>query len=118
MNTNERKQPAESFVGKTVTIKIDRPIGFKHKNIVYPINYGYIPNTVSGDGEDIDVYLLGVSEPVSEYTVHIIGIVYRKNDIEDKLIAAPIGVTFSKEEIENEINFQERFFETYIEVLK
>ncbi len=70
-----------SMLGTIVTIQVDHPLGSvhpKHPNIIYPVNYGYIPGTQSGDGEELDVYLLGVNEPVKEYTCRIVGIVYRK----------------------------------------
>ena len=37
---------SKEFLNKIVTVTIDRPL-----YSTYPINYGYIPNTVSGDGE-------------------------------------------------------------------
>ena len=117
MTLNERHQLVKPLLGKIVNIKIDRPIGYVHKNITYPINYGYIPNTCSGDGEELDVYLLGVNVPLQEYKAQIIGIVYRRNDIEDKLIAVPVGKIFSKKEIEKEIDFQEKYFDSYIELI-
>ena len=115
-----RKALVKSYLGKTVHIEIDRPIGYIHKKekytLTYPINYGYIPNVLGGDGEELDVYLLGVSEPINECNVQIIGIVHRENDIEVKLISAPIGMNFSKTEIENAISFQEKYYKTYVEV--
>lgn len=87
-----RKALVRSYLGKTVNILIDRPIGSVHPNhedIVYPINYGFIPRVLGGDGEELDVYLLGVDTPVEKYTARIIGIVHRLDDIEDKLVAAP-----------------------------
>ena len=86
-------------------------------SIEYPINYGFIPDVFGGDGEELDVYLLGVDEPVSEFECRIIAIVHRENDDEDKLIGAPLGMAFSKEEIENAIHFQEQFFNTKVEIL-
>ena len=116
-----RKALVKSYLGKTVDIKIDRPIGCVHKkekySLTYPINYGYIPSVIGGDGEELDVYLLGVDKPVTEYRVKIIGIAHRENDIEDKLIAAPVGLNFTKEEIEQAINFQEQYYETHIEII-
>ena len=116
------KNLVKSYLGKTVTIKIDRPIGYVHSkenySLTYPINYGYIPEVIGGDGEELDVYLLGVNEPVSEYTAKVIGIAHRYNDVEDKLIAVPQGMVFTKEEIENAVRFQEQYYETEIEVLK
>ena len=103
MTVTERKALVRPYLGKTVTIKIDRPIGYIHKkdnySLTYPINYGYIPGVLGGDGEELDVYLLGVDVPISDYTGKIIGIVYRKNDVEDKLVMAPEGVVFTQNEI-------------------
>ena len=118
----ERKNLVKSYLGKTVSIKIDRPIGYVHStenySLKYPINYGYIPGVLGGDGEELDVYLIGVNEPVNEYTAKVIGIAHRHNDVEDKLIVAPDGVCFTKDEIENAVRFQEQYYETEIEVLK
>ena len=117
----ERKALVSSYLGKTVRIKIDRPIGFVHKKpgktLVYPINYGYIPGVLGGDGEELDVYLLGVDEPVEEFEGRIIGIVYRQNDVEDKLIMAPAGAAFDKKTIEKQIDFQEKYYITSVEAL-
>lgn len=117
----ERKALVSSYLGKTVRIKIDRPIGYVHKKpgktLVYPINYGYIPGVLGGDGEELDVYLLGVDEPVEEFEGRIIGIVYRQNDVEDKLIMAPVGAAFDKKTIEKQIDFQEKYYITSVEAL-
>ena len=104
-----RKALVKSYLGKTVTISIDRPVGSvhpKHHDIIYPINYGYIPKVLGGDGEELDVYLLGVDTPVKEYTARIIGIVHRHNDVEDKLIAAPEETNYTNEEITEAVKFQ------------
>lgn len=120
MNYAERKAQVKSYLGKIVTIGIDRPIGYVHKkekySLTYHINYGYIPGVLGGDGEELDVYLLGVDEPVEEYTAKIIGIVHRENDVEDKLVAAPEGMSFSKEDIAEAVHFQEQYYITEIEV--
>ncbi len=114
-----RKALVKSYLGRTVDIKIDRPIGYIHKkeeySLTYPINYGYIPDVLGGDGEELDVYLLGVGEPVQEYTVQIIGIVHRHNDVEDKLVAAPIGKSFTAEEMYSSVHFQEQYYDSEIE---
>lgn len=122
MSADERKALAESFLGQTVSIKIDRPIGYIHRkekyDLIYPINYGYIPGVLGGDGEEFDVYLLGVDKPVEEYSAVIIGIAYRENDVEDKLIAAPAGMSFTASEIESAIHFQEQYYKTHISTEK
>lgn len=121
MTVTERKALVNSYLGKTVTVKVDRPIGYIHKkenySLTYLINYGYIPGVLGGDGEELDVYLLGVDVSVSDYTGKIIGIVYRSNDVEDKLIMAPEGVVFTQNEIKEQIYFQEQYYETEIEAL-
>ena len=117
---NERKELVHSFLGKTVNIKIDRPIGYVHQkdgySLTYPVNYGYIPDVIGGDGEELDVYLLGISVPVAEYTAEVIGIVHRRNDVEDKLLAVPHGMDFTKEEIAQAVHFQEQYYDTEIEL--
>ena len=118
MTLEERHALVESYLGKTVHIGIDRPIGYVHhkkdRTLVYPINYGYIPNVLGGDGEELDVYLLGVDEPVSAYTCRIVGIAYRENDVEDKLIGAPDGLALSAEEMAAAIHFQEQYYRTRV----
>ena len=119
INYTLRKALVDSFMDKVVTIKMDRPIGSPHpkrKEIVYPINYGYIPNVIGGDDEELDVYLLGVDKPVLEYKAKIIAIVHRSDDVEDKLVAAPVGMTYSKDEIAKAVNFQEKYYKINIEV--
>lgn len=119
INYTLRKALVDSFMDKVVTIKMDRPIGSPHpkrKEIVYPINYGYIPNVIGGDDEELDVYLLGVDKPVLEYKAKIIAIVHRSDDVEDKLVAAPVGITYSKDEIAKAVNFQEKYYKINIEV--
>lgn len=116
-----RKALVKSYLGRTVDIKIDRPVGSTHSghpDLTYPVNYGYIPGVMGGDGEELDVYLLGVNEPVTEYRAKIIGIVHRENDIEDKLVAAPIGFEFTEEEVAKAVHFQEQYFDITIEILE
>lgn len=116
-----RKALVKSYLGKTVDIKIDRPIGYVHQkekySLTYPINYGYIEGVLGGDGEELDVYLLGVDKPVTEYCAKIIGIVHRENDVEDKLIAAPVGMIFNQSQIAEAIYFQEQYYKTYVEAI-
>jgi inorganic pyrophosphatase len=117
-----RKEQVRSYLGKTVEIGIDRPVGYVHhkgdKTLTYPINYGYIPSVLGGDGEELDVYLLGVGEPLEKATCRVIGIAHRENDVEDKLIAAPVGQSFTADEMRRAIEFQEKYYHTSIEALK
>ena len=112
------KALAHSYLGKTVEIRIDRPLGSTHPShpeLVYPINYGHIPGVIGGDGEELDVYLLGVEEPVDTYLAPIIAMIHRHNDTEDKLVAAPEGKHFTQEEIAQAVAFQEQYYESEVE---
>ena len=114
----ERHAQVRFYLGREVTIGIDRPIGYVHhkgeKTLVYPINYGFIPDVLGGDGEELDVYLLGVDAPVERFTGTVVGIVFRANDIEDKLVMAPTGTVYSAAEIAKAIHFQEKYYQTSV----
>lgn len=107
------------YLGTRVTVVIDRPLGSAHpafKHSRYPINYGYLPGTVAGDGAPIDAYVLGIEEPVAEATGVVIAFVLRTNDVEDKLVVAPPGRRFAAPEIEALVAFQEGFFDSRVVV--
>ena len=106
----------ESYLGKKVKIKLDRPFGSKHPKhgFIYPVNYGYVPNTISNDGEELDAYLLGVFEPVQEYEGECIAIIHRINDDDDKLVIVPAGKNYSNDAIEALTEFQEQYFQHII----
>lgn len=104
----------------TVTVTIDRPLGSyhpKHKELYYPINYGYVKGIISGDGEEQDAYVLGVYEPVETFTGKLIAIIHRLNDAEDKWVVAPDNMKITAQEIEKQVSFQEQYFESIIEML-
>ena len=102
------------YLNKILEVKIDRPIGTKYKNYetIYPINYGYVPNTISGDGEELDCYILGIYEPLKTFKGKCIAIIHRTNDDDDKLILAPENKTYTNTEIRALTDFQERYFES------
>ena len=104
------------YLNKTVTVKMDRPLGSKHPDwdLIYEVNYGYVPNTISGDGEELDCYVLGVDKPLDNFTGKCIAIIHRINDNDDKLIIVPEGINFTDEEIRTLTNFQEKYFESII----
>lgn len=106
----------ETYLNKTVTAKIDRQMGSKHPKhgFIYPVNYGYIPNTISGDGEELDCYILGIHEPLETFTGKCIAIIHRTNDNDDKLIIVPEDKKFTDGEIRVLTDFQEKFFESKI----
>ena len=108
-----KKVSYKDFLGKKVKVVMDRPMGSKHPkwNFIYPINYGYIPNTISGDDEELDAYIVGIFEPVEEYEGKCIAAIHRLDDDDDKLVIAPEEKIYTKQQIEALVEFQERFFE-------
>jgi len=109
-------EKASNFIGKVVEVEMDRPLGTRHPkhNFMYPVNYGYVPGTVSGDGEELDAYVLGVFEPLNNYIGKCIAVIHRINDDDDKLVVVPEGKNYTDEEIRVLTEFQERFFESEI----
>lgn len=112
-----REKIIQDLLGKTVHVEVDRPIGYVHGDIVYPVNYGYIPGVMAADGEEQDAYILGVTQPVSAFDGRVVGAIRRKNDCEDKLIVAPDGMVFHQAEIAEAVHFQEQYFVSTIDSL-
>ncbi len=105
------------MIGKIVKVKVDRPLGSyhpEHKEMYYPINYGYVEGVIAPDGEEQDAYVLGVDQPVHEFIGKVIAIIHRNDDVEEKWVVAPENSSFSKEEIYEQTYFQERYFDTDI----
>ena len=76
------------MIGNIVTVKVDRPMESyhpEHKDMNYPINYGYIEGVIAPDGEEQDAYLLGLEEPVEEYTGIVIAIIYNGSVVKTKI---------------------------------
>ena len=110
------KANAKDYLGKEVSIEIDRPMGTRHPKhgFMYMINYGFIPNTISGDGEELDAYLVGEFEQVEKSSGKVIAIIHRTNDDDDKLIVSKDNKEYSDDAIRALTEFQERYFESII----
>jgi inorganic pyrophosphatase len=111
------KNYAAKFLGKVVKIKIDRPLGSKHPkhDMIYEVNYGFVPDTKAPDGEEIDAYLLGVDNSLDEFTGKCIAVIHRLDDNDDKLIIiSENSENISDEEILRLVNFQEKWFKSEI----
>ena len=52
--------------------------------------------------------------PIAEFVGSVIAIIHRFDDIEEKWVVAPEGVTFTEEEIMKKVAFQEQYFHTEI----
>jgi inorganic pyrophosphatase len=102
------------MIGTIVKVTVDRPLGSyhpKHKNMYYPINYGYIEGVIAPDGEEQDAYILGVDVPVKEFVGKIIAVIHRNNDVEEKWVVAPEDTSFTVDEIMEQVRFQEQYFD-------
>ena len=115
---NEGLAEPMDYLGKTVHMIVDRPKGSVHPkcpDMVYGVNYGYVENgIVMPDGDTVDVYLLGVDEPVEAYTGTVTAVIHRRDDDEDKLIVLPEGMSVTREDIRRETHFCEQYFDGVI----
>lgn len=104
------------YIGNIVQVKIDRPLNSNHPKhgFAYPVNYGFVPNTISGDGEELDCYVLGIDKPIDNFEGKCIAVIHRTNDNDDKLIVVPEGEDYTDEEIRKLTRFQEQYFESEI----
>jgi inorganic pyrophosphatase len=66
------------------------------------------------DGEEQDVYVMGVEEPLQSFTGVCIAVIFRADDVEGKLVLAPVNMPFSREQIAEAVAFQEQFFRTQV----
>jgi inorganic pyrophosphatase len=101
-----------NFLNKIVDVKMDRPLGSKHPKhgFVYEVNYGFVPGTISGDGEELDAYVLGEHKPLETFSGRVIAVIHRLNDDDDKLVVVADGKNYSDEQIEALVEFQEQWF--------
>lgn len=108
---------SRTFLGKTVMVTVERPIGSthpKHANIIYPVNYGYVEGTVAANGEPMDAYILGIEEEMAEFEGKVHAIIHRLDEEDDKLIVAPEDMVLSDDDILEATYFQEQYFEIEI----
>ncbi|MGN0114292.1 MAG: inorganic pyrophosphatase [Acutalibacteraceae bacterium] len=105
------------MIGETVKVTVDRQLGSvhpKHKNLRYPVNYGYVNGIIAPDGEEQDAYIIGINNPVNEFVGKVIAIIHRYDDIEEKWVVAPENAHFTKEQIKSLVYFQEKYFDSEI----
>ena len=114
---SDRNKIINDHMGKPIHVVVDRPIGYQHGTMVYPVNYGYIPGVIAGDGEEQDAYILGVNAPLTEFDGQVIAAICRKNDCEDKLVVAPRGPILHQGQIAEAVRFQEQYFDSFIRSL-
>ena len=105
----QKKDALYNLLGQTVTVQVDRPVGYNHHGILYPVNYGFLPGLMAGDGEEQDAYILGISDPITKFDGQVVAAICRKNDCEDKLVVAPVGSVYHQGEIAEAVHFQEQY---------
>ncbi|MDR0957290.1 MAG: inorganic diphosphatase [Candidatus Nomurabacteria bacterium] len=110
------KTSAIDFIGKAVDVVIDRPLGSRHPehDTIYEVNYGFVPQTISGDGEELDAYILNLDKPAEKISGKVIAVIQRLDDDDDKLIISANGQDISDEDIRKMVNFQEKYFKYII----
>ncbi|MEM7332443.1 MAG: inorganic diphosphatase, partial [Chloroflexota bacterium] len=113
---NHSLKQAKAFLGKMVTVEMDRPMGSMHPTdgFEYPVNYGYLPNVLAPDGDALDAYVLGVAEPLNRFNGRCTAIIHRLDDDDDKLVVVPDGVQMSDAEILTAVSFQEQYFQSRV----
>lgn len=107
---------ARKFINKDVLVMIDRPKGSKHPKhgFIYPVNYGFIPNTIAPDGAELDAYILNIEEPKDKFKGRCIVIIHREDDDDDKLVVVPGSIDLTDDEIAKQVEFQEQWFRSSI----
>ncbi len=107
------------MIGKIVKVIVDRPFGSyhpEHKDMYYPVNYGYVEGIIAPDGEEQDAYIIGVDVPVKDFIGKIIAIIHRYDDVEEKWVVAPENASFTKNEIIEQVKFQEQYFKSEVKM--
>ena len=107
---------ATDYLGKIVTITIDRPLNSKHPkhSFAYELNYGFVPGSMSPDGEELDAYVIGPNLPLKTFNGICIAVIHRTNDDDDKLVVVPENMNITDDEIRTATHFQEQFFKSEI----
>ncbi|MCI5060706.1 MAG: inorganic diphosphatase [Alphaproteobacteria bacterium] len=90
--------------GPPVKYELDKESGaifvdrFLHTPMRYPGNYGFIPHTLSEDGDPVDVLVVGNTPvmPGAVISVRPIGVMMMEDDggLDEKIIARPVSKLF------------------------
>ena len=104
------------FLGRRVTVTMDRPMGSRHPKagFIFPVNYGFVKGVEAPDGDYLDAYVLGVFEPLERFEGRCVAVVHRTDDEDDKLVVVPEGVSYTEDQIRALTEFLERFFTSVI----
>ena len=100
-----------NVLGRPVHCVMDRPLGSRHPrypDMLYTVNYGYVPGVMAGDGSEQDVYVLGPAEPLETFDGVVLAVIHRFDDCEDKWVVAAAGARYTAAEIRAAVAFQEK----------
>ena len=90
--------------GSKIKYELDKPTGLLrvdrilYSSVIYPANYGFIPRTYCGDGDPLDVLVLG-NEPVVPLVImqaRAIGVMQPKDSVELHNVPLEINVGLKK----------------------
>ena len=104
----------------TGLLKLDRVL---YSSVHYPADYGFIPRTYCGDGDPLDVLVLG-QEPVYPLTIvqaRAVGVMRMRDDkgVDDKIVAVSVrdpsfeGYTDKSQLPGHVLRQVQRFFQDY-----
>ena len=112
---NKKGEDNMTIIGEKFKVLVTNPIGSQldtNNNIVFKVNYGIVDGVLDANGEPQYAYILGEEKPLDVFEGHLVAIVHRLNDFENKWIIS--NYHLSKEEIYNQISFIEGFFNVEI----
>ena len=91
------------------------------------LNYYEYGENIFADGEEQDIYILGIDRPIKRMVGRVEAVIKRNDDTENKWIVVPYDkinaavmfgknadLKFSKEEIYDAVRFQEQYFDIEI----
>lgn len=110
---HKTREDFANVLGKAVHCVMDRPLGSAHPRypeMIYPVNYGYVPGIMAGDHSEQDVYVLGPKTPLKTFDGVVIAVIHRFDDCEDKWVVAEKTGLYTEAEIRSILNFQEKYY--------
>ena len=112
-----RLEPGD-WLGRTVRVVMDRPLGSLHPThgFRYELNYGYVPGFIAPDDEELDAYVIGTDEVLEACEGVVVAVVRRFDDVEDKLVVAVDDRRRTAEEITAAVAFQEAGWDSVVVV--
>lgn len=109
---------SKEYLNKIVVVTMDRKMGDKHPKYdwTYSINYGEIKGVKSGDGDDLDAYVIGPNEPLETFEGKCIAYIERKDNPEDPklIVVSEDKENISDKEILEIVEFQEKWFDPVV----